>query len=298
MEIRYKLYPYPVLASFSDDYSNAKDAYKTTIEILKDGYNYRVCFQSELSDKGLLQLIRDGKAQYVYHLECSQTGFRKVVRVSSDSAEIPLSNKKVRGKLQICPFVVATDSIQNYSNSSFDDDFAGMSFDIEAGCVLAVGNQVNANIETELHDLENTPSVFSITKNMDLSETHMTVSLDQSRIIIKLAAEDYNNYKSLNLNEGSKQVLNSLVIIPALIYALEEVKSRDVSERYELDEYSWYKAIKKSLLTKFHCDIESDEFNGQNMMMLAQKLINEPLSDALNMLASNQATDYGGGDEE
>ena len=117
MEIRYKLYPYPVLAYYSDDYKDG--SFDTTIDLQKDGYNIRIDFMASLTNVGLKKLIQDGQAQYVYHLECAQTGFREVVTTEKVSESRVLSDKKICGKLQICPFVVATQDIAGYSNPGF-----------------------------------------------------------------------------------------------------------------------------------------------------------------------------------
>ena len=37
MEIRYKLYPYPVLSNYSDDYINS--TFDSVIEVTRKGYN-------------------------------------------------------------------------------------------------------------------------------------------------------------------------------------------------------------------------------------------------------------------
>lgn len=37
MEIKYKLYPYPVLSSYSDDYKTG--SFDATIDVVRDGYN-------------------------------------------------------------------------------------------------------------------------------------------------------------------------------------------------------------------------------------------------------------------
>ena len=42
MEIKYKLYPYPVLSSYSDDYKTG--SFDATIDVVRDGYNYRLDF--------------------------------------------------------------------------------------------------------------------------------------------------------------------------------------------------------------------------------------------------------------
>ncbi len=135
MEIRYKLYPYPVLAYYSDDYKDG--SFDTTIDLQKDGYNIRIDFMASLTNEGLKKLIEDGQAQYVYHLECAQTGFREVVTTEKVSESYMLSDKKICGKLQICPFIVATQDITGYSNPGFHDDYSGATFDIEAGCVFS-----------------------------------------------------------------------------------------------------------------------------------------------------------------
>ena len=42
MEIKYKLYPYPVLSSYSDDYKSG--SFDVTIDPVRDGYNIRLDF--------------------------------------------------------------------------------------------------------------------------------------------------------------------------------------------------------------------------------------------------------------
>lgn len=59
MEIRYKLYPYPVLAYYSDDYKDG--SFDTTIDLQKDGYNIRIDFMASLTNEGLKKLIHDGQ---------------------------------------------------------------------------------------------------------------------------------------------------------------------------------------------------------------------------------------------
>ena len=42
MEIKYKLYPYPVLSSYSNDYGNG--SFDVAIDIVRDGYDLRIDF--------------------------------------------------------------------------------------------------------------------------------------------------------------------------------------------------------------------------------------------------------------
>ncbi|MDQ0204129.1 hypothetical protein [Pectinatus haikarae] len=292
MEIRPKLYPYPVLSYYSDDYVDS--SFDTVITPVRDGYNIRIDFLAEVNNAGISDLLVSGKAKIVYHLECAQTGYRVAVSTSKYELSHVIVNKMISGRLQVCPFIVAEMEIAEYVNPNFHEDYRGFKFTIEEGCVMAVGKQVNINVDKEISDLSDTPSVFSIIKNDDELVLGMVVDLDYKKIVIKLPEREFFNFKSLKGQALIQSVLNSLVVIPALTYVLEEVSKREPSERYEYSSYAWYRTIKKSLANKFSCDIDSEKFTDRNMLETAQKLINVPLSDALQTLSSG----YGNTGEE
>ena len=288
MEIKYKLYPYPVLSQYSDDYKIGK--FDVSVDIVRDGYNLRADFLATLTSAGLKSLIHSGKAQYIYHLECAQTGFRTVVRTLKTSESFIISNKLVNGKLQICPFVVAAEDIVHFSIEDFHDDYSGTTFTIEAGCVMAVGKMATIDISKDIDDLANTPSIFSIIRNADASCKQMLVDMSGRKIIIKLPLNDYYSYKQLSKTPQAQAILNTMTIIPALTYVLCELKCMSVNDRMENADALWYKT------TQFDCNIESDEFNSSNCIDLAQKLINDPISDAFQMLTSSFGVS--GGEDE
>lgn len=93
MEIKYKLYPYPVLSSYSNDYGTG--AFDVAIDIVRDGYDLRIDFLATLTCQSLQDCIKQGVAKFVYHLECSQTGFRTVVQTDKVSEVYTLLNKAV-----------------------------------------------------------------------------------------------------------------------------------------------------------------------------------------------------------
>lgn len=293
MEIKYKLYPYPVLSSFTNDYQAGK--FEVAIDVVRDGYNLRIDFLATLTSQGLTECIKSGNAKYVYHLECAQTGFRTVVQTDKVSEVYTLLSKSINGKLQICPFVVATNDLMGYSSADFHEDYQGISFDIEAGCVMAVGKMVTVDISKDIDDLANTPSIFSITKNPDDNCKEMLVDMSQRKIIIKLPLNDYYSYKAVSTTPQAQPILNALTVIPALVYVLEELRALPVIERSDYSDSLWYKVLSKALLTQFDCDIENESFNSQNFLSLAQKLVNNPGSDAFAFLTSEFGTS--GGDD-
>lgn len=294
MEIKYKLYPYPVLTSYSDDYKQG--TFNTKIDIGKDGYNLIISYETELTSNSLIQLINSGQARYVYHMECAQTGYRKVLITEKAVEKFSIANKEVCGKLQICPFIVAVEDITNYTSQDFHDDYAGILFDIEAGCVMAVGTMVTVDISKDIDDLANTPSIFSIIRNANVDCKEMLVDMSGRKIIIKLPLEDYYNYKKLAITPQYQPILNSLTVIPALIYVIGELKRMSIQDRMENQDSVWYRTLKKVLNKQFDCDIESEHFNSVNSIELAQKLINDPVTEAFSLLTSSFGVS--GGDEE
>lgn len=294
MEIKYKLYPYPVLSSYSNDYKAGK--FNVDIDVVRDGYNLRVDFMATLTSSSLSELIKNGKAKYVYHLECSQTGFRTVIQTDQISETYTVLSKSVNGKLQICSFIVAVEDVVGYSSPDFHEDYQGIPFDIEAGCVMAVGKMTTADISKDIDDLANTPSIFSIIRNADTSCKQMLVDMDSRKIIIKLPLNEYYSYKQLSKTPEAQPILNAITVIPALVYVLEELKKQPVDERAQNSDFLWYKTLSKVLLSQFDCDIEGTDFESCNCMEIAQKLINNPIEDAFKVLTSSFGAS--GGDEE
>ena len=293
MEIKYKLYPYPVLSSYSNDYETGN--FDVTIDVVRDGYDLRIDFLATLTCQSLQDCIKQGVAKYVYHLECAQTGFRKVIQTEEVSKVYRLLSKVVNGKLQICPFIVAVNDLKSYTSQDFHEEYKGVAIDIEAGCVMAVGKMVTVDISKDIDDLANIPSIFNISKNPDESCKQMLVDMSQRKIIIKLPLNDFYSCKALNATPLAQPILSSLTVVPALVYVLEELRALPIQERSENSDTLWYKVLSKALITQFDCDIESEEFNNQNCLELAQKLINNPVTDAFTFLTSSFGAS--GGDE-
>jgi hypothetical protein len=243
MDIRFKLYPYPVLAYYSDDYVDC--AFTTNIELKKDGYNLKLVCTAELTNNDLADLIANGQASYVYHIECAQTGYRTALVSSEREATKIIPDGSVVGRVKVCPFIVAQTDIKDFVSAQFNEDYTGYKFQIDAGCVLAIGQQNNFDVEKERNDLTNAKSIFIITKDADPNATEMSIDIDRNKITIKLAEKDYYRYKSMSQSFEVQDTLNAMIIIPALIYVLSEISRRSADDRaFDFEGYNWYKSIR------------------------------------------------------
>lgn len=297
MDIRTdKMYPYPVLADFLDDYKD-NGAFYVKMAYSHEGYEHRVEVSASLSDEGLASLIRSGKASFTYHVECHQTGYRKIYQTDKEKTVIPLSNKKVRGKVQVCAFITAKKDLHGWSSSSFNDDYAGMKFDIDTGSVLAVcSNQLNLTVSDKIDDLADAPSIFNIIQNKDEKERTVLVDEGGDKISVILPFNEFLVFKTLNSSSRMQPVLYSMTLVPALVFVLEKIKSmtQDDRDQYE-SQYSWYRSIKKALKANFNTDLDSQrDLDDLNSVKMAQDLIGVPFDDAVAVLS---ASDEEGGGE-
>ena len=87
MDIRHRLYPYPVLSDTTDDYVDS--SYSMELQVTK-GIR-ELCFNISLNleNKQIQQMIYEGLAEYVIHIECSYTSYRTVIK--SDETSIKKS---------------------------------------------------------------------------------------------------------------------------------------------------------------------------------------------------------------
>lgn len=288
MEIKYKLFPYPVLSEYLNDYK--KSSFSVEIIVRKEGKNIYFKEIYNLENKELEQLIKEKRAKVISHYECSKTGLRKVETLTSEENEFCIHESKLNGKLQICTFIIAVDNILDFFSDDFHDDFRGYTFKFDQGCILAIAKELDYDIDKQIDEFSNTKSIFSVQNNLDKGENNLLVDYNRNKIVVKVPTKAYAVYKNLSSEYELRDLLNSMVIVPSLVYVLEEVSKRDSDERYDLfSSYGWYKSLEKRLKEWFNISIEDDNFNDYNLLEIAQKLLDNPIINGFNRLL--KATD-------
>lgn len=295
MDIKYRLYPYPVLAEFNDSYLNVE--FTVTSEVVQDGFDIVVKMKNVLTDEILQSFIATGKAMFVYHLECAETGYRNVFETDKYEYNIPINGSKISGDLHICPFILAKEDILDYYNPNFNPFYKDSIDKIEKGCMLAIGKHRSYPIKKNPYDMLNSSSPFRILKNMDESQRHMVVEYEsESRIKIKIAAADCALYKSMRSDPRLHDILNSAIVVPALVYVLGQLQYIEADDlESNFGQLAWYIAIKNSLKKNFNKDIS--KLRDENIYELSQKMLKIPISSAIENLANLGGSDKGDEDE-
>ncbi len=290
MLIRHKYYPYPVVAEGNDSYVDT--TFTSDVDVIKEGYNIKFSLKADINNDMLNELISEGKAAFVHHIECPQTCYRKAIETDETEKIFIEHESKLNGTVQICSMIIAISDINGYKNQSFSSDYKGFGFNIEKGCLMGIGKQINIDINKEKENLENTSSIFSIIPILDPEETMIHVETrDSKKITIHIPQKTYNRYRNLSRNLEIQPVMHSMIIIPALIQVFNELKSSG-SELYMYEEYKWFKALKKAC-KKHEITLDENGIKSIEPYRVAQLLMDTPTIKALKFLS-----ECNGGDDE
>lgn len=288
MQLRNKFYPYPVIIEGGEYYVNS--SFDSNVEQKIEGYNVCLTISCKLNNAELEEMIETGQVEYVHHIECPQTCFRDCIKTKDCNIDYLLKDADVNGSVQVCSFVIAKKDILRYSNSQFSSDYKGFKFDMEKGCIMAIGNQINLRINKIRDDLANTASIFSIVPNTDENEVSMITDLSKAKIVIMLPKKTYGLYANMQGYMEIQSAMHSMIIVPSIMYTLSELK-QDRDQLYNYEEYRWFRGLKKA------CEgigVQLDETGLQNIDIykVAQLLMNSPIGNAVKFMAN------GGGEYE
>lgn len=286
MQIKNKYYPYPVIAQGNDSYENKSFLTDANCEI--EAHNIRFHFSAELDDEMLEDMIAKGKVKYAHHIECQQTCYRDYILTDKKEYEKVLPEKLFNGLVQICSFLIATEDITGYANPSFSKDYKGFKFNLECGCVLAIGTQVNLQIDKNKDDLAKTSSIFAIRQNHNPNENEIKVTTTGPKIVILIPETTCNQYRSLSNNALLLPVLHSMVVMPSLMQVLYELKeAAKAAVLYEYEDYRWFRALRKTA-QKINISFENEDILNMDVYKTAQQFLDVPVVKALSNICSGE----------
>lgn len=261
MDIRPKLFPYPVLAEYTDDYINS--SFNLEVSLQQGRHDLTFTFTSTLDNKIIEDLIEDDKFIYAMHVECGGTCYRKLITFKERAKKLIIKSTDVIDTIKFCPFIIAINDIKEYYNPCFNEDYANASFDLDKNNIVAVGKQSNVVIEKDYDELANVPSIFCIIPDKE-GATTITYDLNNStgRILIKIPQTEFSDYKLCATNQQIWPVLHSMLIVPILVDIFELLKDDSAWEDYA--ERRWHRNIVKALkkLDFDYNELSSKDFDG------------------------------------
>ena len=280
MEIKYKLYPYPVLWDKNDDYKKPSK-FSVEVEPKEDFKNIKLKINFLLEDKEIEELIKENKAEYVVHIEGSSTYFREIISTKETEIIYDLKERDILGRLQINFFILAKHNIKNYRNDNFNEDYSSETFNLKKGNIIAIADGYRFDIEKNDDELGKISSIFSICKKETVEQTGMTVDMSYKKIRIGLNITDYINYSQLSQNPNKVDSINSIIIFPALIYIFEQLK-KDFNET-DYTDYKWFRSL-ENIFKKNGQKLNKELLENESSIDLAQRVLSYPVERAFNSL--------------
>lgn len=287
MEIKYKLYPYPVLWNKNDDYKMPSE-FSAEIKTEENFKNTKLKIKFFLKDKEIEKLIRENKAEYVVHIEGTRTYFRDFISTKETEITYDLKDRDILGKLEINFFILAKQDIKGYRNDNFNEDYSSEAFNLKKGNIIAIADGYRFDIEKNDDELGKISSIFSICKKETVEQTGMTVDMSYEKIRIGLNITDYVNYSQLSQNPNKVDSVNSIIIFPALIYIFEQLK-KDFTET-DYTEYKWFRAL-ENIFKKNGQELNKELLENEISIDLAQRVLNYPIERAFNSLTNEDEGD-------
>ncbi|MDU7240421.1 hypothetical protein [Clostridium sp.] len=278
MEIKNRLFPYPVLCSETDDYVKTDLLVKT--DVLEGISDINLKFNIELNNEEMLDLIRMGYAEYVIHLECTSTAFRKALKTDVNQLSYSIQKDRVNNEITVLAMIVAKRKIDDFFSIDLNEDYEGEKITFEKASILAYCNLPRIYISKNYEELAGNDSLFSVIKikNIDKDEEKpITFELNDDRIKILVDEGTYDSYIRFQQNS---EIAMSLLVLPAIAYMIGELQIDYDSFQNKL----WFIKIKqyfKSLGKDFREDVI---YSGRNAIELAQEMLKYPIGKAYKML--------------
>lgn len=286
MRIKNKYYPYPVIAEGNDSYESS--TFVSDADYGTEGHYIKFTLCAEVYNDLLKKMLSEGSVKYAHHIECPQTCFRKLILTDDSEHEYIVHESKLNGVVQVCSFLMANQDIIGYANPDFSRDYKGIKFNIDSGCIMAIGSQVDITINKDKEDLSRASSIFAIRRSHDPAQKHLQVSTNGPKIVVMVPERTCNQYMSLSNDPMFVPVLHSMVVMPALMQVLSELKDASLHGLlYNYEEYRWFTALKKTS-AKLSIAFDENALAQANIFQLAQEFLDTPAVKALDNLCSGE----------
>lgn len=278
MKISNRLFPYPVLSYDTSDYEN--DTFDISLDVdneLGNAVSLKADFSCSCQE--LVNLINSGGAEYAIHVECATTAFRKVYSTSAAFMDISILLSDVRDSIDVTGLIVLKRDISNLTMNAWAEDYRGAAFALRKGTILAYRNIGSCNISKNFEEFKDMTSIFSIVKSVSDSECPMKVSLDSDKINITLDKVSYEIYERASANQANLPLLNSLIILPALIYVVGQLQLEGNLEIY--GSRMWFLSMDKYFKGN-NASLEDVVLDDKSAIEIAQEIMELPICKALN----------------
>jgi len=243
MRLSSRSYPHPVLGN-RDDVPNA--AFQAVIEMTSDREFVYIEAEVASSCDTLNSMIDKGDAEFVLHVECSNTMFRQAYSFSDISHRVSIPATELNGAVEVNVFAQALRRISPYTVPEAHSDYGDTAFDIRKGDILAVAEGRIFDVESHFDSFKPVGSIMQISESSLNGDIPLNIHFNADKIVIFLSKKDFADYKVLKFTENVLGPLTTSIVFPVLIEALHLLKQVDSHNGLD-DNRRWVRILTRRL---------------------------------------------------
>ena len=275
-----RMFPYPLLASWTRDYQDSDFGVSTPNAMLRNGTKIEVDLQFRLTSEYLGGLIERGNAQYVIEISCPKT-FTRHTQCIGREEKVVLEAGDYAEEMFITPLIASTKSLEGFlsrEHASEWREYRPKGFDIPEAGILAIGNVVRVTIEET-----GVNSVIDLTANQHLDEGIFHIELEEERIKIHVSPQDKERIEALRQRRNSGDTGFSGLFPSLYLSAVSEA----LRQLRDYQNTRWAFAIRIALE---RCGLGevSPEIIEEQSLVYAQRILDHPMSGFLDAAVNRE----------
>ena len=282
-----KSFPHPVLRPGSSDYEEVEFQVDLNLDQTAGSTELVLDASFLMSDPDLLALVETERAEYAVLVECPQTHVRIDMRNCAKDMRKTFRDGVLAGQVDLLPFLIASQQISNFRGKHWNDEYAGRTFDLSAGAVLAADTPRRVWVDT----LDEGPigAIFCVKSDKSLEDGSWTGNMVGNRVEILVSRNDKARLDEARAAARSASdwayIMNG-IYLPALIWVLAEADKDSREQQFE--EFRWHASLQARLQQIGAPALGAK--NAEDRVRNAQSLLDNPFSRLLSRLSP-------GGDE-
>jgi len=258
-----RAFPYPVLRPDVDDYVDGDIQVTVEFEPSVDGQEVVAEVTFHLSVKELQDEVVAGRAQYTAVFACRDTYFRHVHASEEDSFKVTFPAGRLRGEVQIFPYIALVKLITNYRSKLINSEFGAGPFRYEIGSVLAVDRPQIIYIDRDV--FRPLSSVFVLIGDDSIVGHEWQVRTTDEKVQILVSLELKELIDKARNNKAHRAVLMNSIYFAAVMHCISMLKAGS-----EDNDSRWAKVMRQK------CHNEGINIEEHDDYLIAEKLMRSP----------------------
>ena len=278
-----KAYPHPVLrpslGAGAGDYPRAEFEVTPDARRIEGTTAVRIEATFALSDPDLLELVEEGAAEYVLLVRAAASHHRSAHRSREPAIAAEYGNGELAGRTEVRGLLVAVGDVRGFRADGWHSDYEGLSFDLQAGSVLAEDEPRDYWIDNA--EEADVGSIFEVAPESGLGDGQWRCDLAGHRVSLRMSPDDCRRFGEargrVNGTPEAAHVMNA-VYLPALVWVLGEAdRGEDYADR------RWRRSLDARLE---ECGRRRLGGHGADRLADAQRLLEAPFGAALALLSA------------